>query len=113
MEGEGFRLHAYQTPTGVKFYLTGLLPFPVILFVSYILQSSFRPLFLLSLFKLPFNFSLSLPGHPGRNNMDILLKNVYELYSDYVLKNPFYELEQPIHCQQFDASLDKLLRDPK
>lgn len=25
-----------------------------------------------------------------------LLKKIYELYSDYVLKNPFYSLDMPI-----------------
>jgi len=25
-----------------------------------------------------------------------LLKRIYELYSDYVLKNPFYSLDMPI-----------------
>jgi hypothetical protein len=34
-----------------------------------------------------------------------LLRLVYELYSDYVLKNPFYEAEMPIRCELFDAKL--------
>lgn len=28
--------------------------------------------------------------------MEELLKRIYELYSDYVLKNPFYSLDMPI-----------------
>ncbi|EDW37374.1 GL25559 [Drosophila persimilis] len=32
----------------------------------------------------------------GLNGIDLLLSKVYELYSDYVLKNPFYSLERPI-----------------
>jgi hypothetical protein len=46
----------------------------------------------------------------NRPNLDQLLRTIYELYTDYVLKNPFYEMEQPIHCEQFDMSLEKLLK---
>lgn len=35
---------------------------------------------------------------------------VYELYSDYVLKNPFYEFEQPIRCEKFDTFMNELMR---
>lgn len=41
--------------------------------------------------------------------IDILLKRIYELYSDYVLKNPFYSLEMPIRCELFDTNLQLLL----
>lgn len=41
--------------------------------------------------------------------MDILLKRIYELYSDYVLKNPFYSLDMPIRCELFDQNLQSLL----
>ena len=30
---------------------------------------------------------------------------VYSLYADYVLKNPFYELDMPIRCELFDLQL--------
>ncbi|KAF3449567.1 hypothetical protein FNV43_RR10296 [Rhamnella rubrinervis] len=33
---------------------------------------------------------------PGTQHMEGLLKHIYELYTDYVLKNPFYEMEMPI-----------------
>ena len=29
-------------------------------------------------------------------NKDLLLKKIYELYTDYALKNPFYSLDMPI-----------------
>ena len=35
-------------------------------------------------------------GSPGQSNMDLFLRKVYELYTDYVLKNPFYSLDMPI-----------------
>ncbi|KAB2031600.1 hypothetical protein ES319_D05G315600v1 [Gossypium barbadense] len=33
---------------------------------------------------------------PRTQHMKALLKVVYELYTNYVLKNPFYEMEMPI-----------------
>lgn len=41
--------------------------------------------------------------------VDQLLKKIYELYADYVLKNPFYSLEMPIRCELFDTNLQALL----
>ena len=32
-------------------------------------------------------------------------QSVYSLYADYVLKNPFYELDMPIRCELFDLQL--------
>uniref|UniRef100_A0A1A9UYL4 Trafficking protein particle complex subunit n=1 Tax=Glossina austeni TaxID=7395 RepID=A0A1A9UYL4_GLOAU len=45
----------------------------------------------------------------GLVGMDILLRKIYELYSDYALKNPFYSLEMPIRCELFDSKLQLLL----
>ncbi|KAG6599171.1 Trafficking protein particle complex subunit 4, partial [Cucurbita argyrosperma subsp. sororia] len=42
---------------------------------------------------------------PGTLHMEGLLKYIYELYTDYVLKNPFYEMEMPIRCELFDINL--------
>ncbi|KAG8369044.1 hypothetical protein BUALT_Bualt15G0109400 [Buddleja alternifolia] len=42
---------------------------------------------------------------PGTVHMEALLKHIYELYTDYVLKNPFYEMEMPIRCELFDINL--------
>ncbi|CAO2824799.1 unnamed protein product [Amaranthus hypochondriacus] len=42
---------------------------------------------------------------PGTHHMEHLLKYIYELYTDYVLKNPFYEMEMPIRCELFDINL--------
>jgi len=67
--------------------------------------------FRLQSYQSPTGIVFYLTGHPGRGNYDHLLKQIYQLYADYVLKNPFYELEQPIHCQQFDAALVKLLKE--
>ncbi len=45
-----------------------------------------------------------------RRQLDDVLHKVYELFADYVLKNPFYELEQPVQCEKFDLMLDRALR---
>lgn len=45
----------------------------------------------------------------GTADLDVLLQGTYELYADYVLKNPFYEMEMPIRCELFNKYLDKLI----
>eukprot|EP01132_Coremiostelium_polycephalum_P004535 gene4535-5651_t len=47
------------------------------------------------------------PNHLG---LDETLHSIYELYADYVLKNPFYELEMSIRCDLFDYKLQRLLK---
>lgn len=70
LESDTFKMHCFQTLTGVKFMV-----------VADNLQ-------------------------PG---VDLLLRKIYELYSDYVLKNPFYSLEMPIRCELFDKHLQAFL----
>lgn len=33
---------------------------------------------------------------PRQSGIDALLRKIYEIYSDFALKNPFYSLEMPI-----------------
>ncbi|CAN6586984.1 unnamed protein product [Malus baccata var. baccata] len=47
---------------------------------------------------------------PGTQHMEGLLKHVYELYTDYVLKNPFYEMEMPIRCELFEINLTQAIQ---
>ncbi|XP_040181361.1 trafficking protein particle complex subunit 4 [Rana temporaria] len=70
LETDTFKLHCYQTLTGIKFMV------------------------------------LSDPRQAG---VDALLRKIYELYSDYALKNPFYSLEMPIRCELFDQNLKSAL----
>jgi len=51
-------------------------------------------------------------AEPNQSDLDSILQKIYNLYADYVLKNPFYELEQPIRCEQFDIELTKLIASP-
>lgn len=34
---------------------------------------------------------------------------MYDLYTDYVLKNPFYEVEMPVRCELFDVNLFQVI----
>jgi hypothetical protein len=50
-------------------------------------------------------------AEPGTNaDLNQYLLEVYQLYTDFTLKNPFYELEQPIHnnCDKFVFNLEKM-----
>lgn len=53
---------------------------------------------------------LSLPGHINKQD---LLNRIYELYADYVMKNPFYTLNMPINsdnCSLFKNNLELSLQ---
>jgi hypothetical protein len=41
---------------------------------------------------------------------EYILKRIYELYCDFVLKNPFHTLEMPIRSEKFDIELMKLIK---
>jgi hypothetical protein len=47
---------------------------------------------------------------PQQPNVDTMIKKIYELYSDYVMKNPFYTVEMPIRCEKFDRGLDGFVK---
>jgi hypothetical protein len=38
-----------------------------------------------------------------------MFKRIYDIYSDYVSKNPFYELDMPIRIETFDNEINKLI----
>ncbi|XP_009877820.1 PREDICTED: trafficking protein particle complex subunit 4 [Charadrius vociferus] len=70
LETDTFKLHCFQTLTGIKFVVL---------------------------------------ADPRQAGIDSLLRKIYEIYSDFALKNPFYSLEMPIRCELFDQNL-KLTR---
>ncbi|KAI2834564.1 hypothetical protein CBS11350_10636 [Aspergillus niger] len=47
---------------------------------------------------------------PLMANIDVVMKKIYELYADFVMKNPFYQLEMPVRCEAFDRNLQGWLR---
>ncbi|KAG6003220.1 hypothetical protein E4U21_002252 [Claviceps maximensis] len=44
-------------------------------------------------------------------NVDVTIRRIYDLYSDFVMKNPFYSLEMPIRCDMFDRKLQSYIRE--
>ncbi|XP_044525552.1 trafficking protein particle complex subunit 4 isoform X3 [Gracilinanus agilis] len=66
LETDTFKLHCFQTLTGIKFVVL---------------------------------------ADPRQGGIDSLLRKIYEIYSDFALKNPFYSLEMPIRCELFDQNL--------
>jgi hypothetical protein len=52
---------------------------------------------------------LGPPGGPG--NVEQYLRRIYDLYADYVTKNPFYSLEMPIRCEIFDRKLGSYISE--
>lgn len=47
---------------------------------------------------------------PQQPNIDSMMRKIYELYSDFVMKNPFYTVEMPIRCEKFDRGLDGFVK---
>ncbi|POS87073.1 Sybindin-like protein, partial [Erysiphe pulchra] len=39
---------------------------------------------------------------PLQPNVDGIIVKIYELYVDYVMKNPFYQLDMPIRCEGWE-----------
>lgn len=48
---------------------------------------------------------------PRSSNVMPFLKKIYEYYSDYVLKNPFYEIEMPIKCELFEEKIEHAIKN--
>jgi hypothetical protein len=55
-------------------------------------------------------FILLATPEQSDSDLDRLLRQVYELHADFVLKNPFYEMDMPIKCELFDTNLNVLVR---
>ena len=49
-----------------------------------------------------------LTAERGTQVLEPVLRMVYELYTDYVLKNPFHDLEMPIRCRLFTEHVTEL-----
>lgn len=46
-----------------------------------------------------------------QTNVDVTIRWIYDLYADYVMKNPFYSLEMPVRCEIFDRKLLSYIRE--
>ena len=49
-------------------------------------------------------------SEPNQPNIDTILRKVYELYSDYVMKNPFYQTEMPIRSEGWERRVVQFVR---
>lgn len=67
-------------------------------------------LFRLTCFQTVSGMKFLLFTEPTQPNVEAILRRVYELYADYVMKNPFYQLEMPIRAENFDRHLTAFLR---
>ncbi|KAK9447807.1 Sybindin-like protein [Limtongia smithiae] len=66
--------------------------------------------FRLQCFQTPTGTKFLLISDPRQTNTDFILRRIYELYADYVIKNPFYQLEMPVRCELFDRHLASYIR---
>ena len=55
------------------------------------------------------NISIAVRAEEGTPDMDTALTEIYNLYADCALKDPFYELEMPIRSTLFTQSVDSLM----
>ena len=72
-----------------------------------VLESS---LFRLTCFQTVTGVKFLLFTEPAQPNVDVVIRRVYELYADFVMKNPFYTIEMPIRCAKFDQGLDSYIK---
>lgn len=72
-----------------------------------VLESS---LFRLTCFQTFTGTKFLLFTEPGQPNVDLIIRRIYELYADYVTKNPFYQMEMPVRCEAFDRNLGSYIR---
>ena len=63
------------------------------------LQSVEAPAFTMHCMESPTGVKFFVTARPGTKDVPAFLKRVYALYSDFVLKNPFYEVDMPIRLK--------------
>jgi hypothetical protein len=61
-------------------------------------------------FFVSFSFGTIHRAEPGAPDLDYVLREIYILYADCALKDPFYELEMPIRCELFSQAVDALIQ---
>lgn len=96
LETDMFKLHCFQTLTGLFFSCCKDKLYSVVEFCAEQNCSDQTELF--------FHFAgikFIILADPRQSGIDTLLRKIYEIYSDFALKNPFYSLEMPIRCVIF------------
>lgn len=66
--------------------------------------------FKLTNFQSPTGLKILLLTSPRQPQLEYILKRIYELYADFVMKNPFHTPEMPVRSEKFDFNLAKLVR---
>lgn len=63
--------------------------------------------FLMSCFQTPTGSKFLLFTDPAMEAkaVDVILRKCYELYADFVMKNPFYSLEMPVRSEKFERAV--------
>lgn len=82
LETDTFKLHCFQTLTGTA------RP-------NLLCRAAQGSALLMLLFVVP-GIKFVVLADPRQAGIDALLRKIYEIYSDFALKNPFYSLEMPI-----------------
>jgi|EP01043_Picozoa_sp_COSAG02_P069069 hypothetical protein len=67
------------------------------------------PTFILQAFRTVTGALFFLTAEPHTPNLKALLQRIYVLYSDFVMKNPFHQLDMPIRSELFDINLAALI----
>ncbi|KAK8797822.1 hypothetical protein WA171_005353 [Blastocystis sp. BT1] len=73
--------------------------------ISYVLADTIA----LHSYRTPTGIKFLIVSKPSILSLDTILDEIYTLFADYVMKNPFYELEMPIRCVLFEEKLDALI----
>jgi len=95
------------TPAALHAPAGGPQAFPVRPSGIEVLESSH---FRLNCFQTATGTKFLLLTEPAQPNVDVIIRKVYELYADFVMKNPFYTVEMPIRCHKFDVALDSFVK---
>ncbi|KAK8807008.1 hypothetical protein WA158_003767 [Blastocystis sp. Blastoise] len=66
--------------------------------------------FSLQCLKTPTGLKFFCIAKPGASGLTDFLNKVYVCYSDYLMKNPFYEPENPIRFSSFDDRIGTIAR---
>ena len=76
------------------------------------IQSLESSRFRLTCFQTPTGVKFLLFTSPEQPNTETVVQRCYEIYADFVTKNPFYALEMPVRVEKFERALAAYLVRP-
>jgi hypothetical protein len=65
--------------------------------------------FKINCFQSPTGLKVLLLSSPKQPQLEFIMKRLYEIYADFVMKNPFHTPEMPIRSERFDVAVGKLV----